>query len=209
MSEVVIKNAGSGDNAKVTSAGRLTVESVQEAIKDHACDSGIEQKYNINTGDITLTNATKTSVLYIKNNATNGDLVIDALIYNLGASTSGTGDVLIEVIRNPTAGDIVTNANAAQIGSGISANQNFGSNNVLTADVYKGASGETAFTDGSVSISTRSAANSGRIFISLGAVIIPQGASLGINYTPPTSNTSQKVQFAAACYLKTTEVGGR
>ena len=44
MSEVVIKNAGTGDIAKVTSSGRLKVETVSEEIKDQACDSGIEQK---------------------------------------------------------------------------------------------------------------------------------------------------------------------
>jgi hypothetical protein len=118
MSEVTIKNAGTGDIAKVTTAGRLKTETVTEDIKNHACDVGIEQKYNINTGDLTLTNATKTSVLYIKNDSTLGPLVVDALIYNLGASTSGTGDVLIEVIRNPTAGDIVTNANNVAVGTG-------------------------------------------------------------------------------------------
>jgi hypothetical protein len=209
MSEVVIKNAGSGDNAKVTTAGRLKVESVNEEITDHACDTGIEQKYNINTGDITLTSANKTSTLYVKYDGTEGDLVVTSLIYNLGSSTNGTGDVLIEVIRNPTAGDIVTNANNVAVGTGASANQNFGSANTLTADIYLGATGESVFTDGAVTVSTRSASNAGRIVISLGAVILPKGSSLGINYTPPSGNTSQKVQFAAACYVKTAAVGGR
>ncbi len=208
MSEVVIKNAGTGDNAKVTTAGRLKVEAVNEDIKDHACDNGIEQKYNINTGDVTLTSGAKTSMLYIKNNGTTGPLVVTSLIYNLGNTTGGSGDVLIEVLRNPTAGDIITNANDVAIGPGVSANQNFGSNNVLSANIYKGASGETPFTTGDVTISTRSASNTGRILISLGAVIIPQGSSIGVNYTPPSGNTSQIVQFAAAVYLKTSDVGG-
>lgn len=208
MSEVVIKNAGSGDTAKVTLGNRLSVDSVNEEISNHACDVGIEQKYNINTGDVTLTSGAKTSMLYIKNNGTSGPLVITALIYNLGASTGGSGDVLIEVIRNPTAGAIVSNANNVAVGVGVSANQNFGSNNIVTADIYKGASGESAFSDGDVTISTRSASSTGRILISLGAVILPQGASLGVNYTPPSGNTSQIVQFAAACYVKTTAVGG-
>ena len=191
------------DTAHVDVNNRLFVAGTTENLADHAAQTG--DKYNINTGDITLTNATETSVLYIKNTA-DDDLVITALIYNLGATTSGTGDVKINVIRNPTAGDIVTNANDVQVGPGASANQNFGSSKTLSGSFFKGATGETAFTDGAVTISTRSAANTGRIVISLGAVELPKGSSLGINYTPPTSNSSQICQFAAACYLKTTAV---
>jgi len=206
MSEVVIKNAGTGDIAKVNPQGYLKVTAVTEPLQDHACDTGIAQKYNINTGDITLTNATKTSVMYIKNTSTTGDLVITALIYNLGNSTGGSGDCKIDVIRNPTTGDIITNANNVLVGAGIEANQNFGSANILSGSFFKGASGETA-TNGSVTISTRSASNTGRIFVSLGSVTIPAGSALGIDYTPPTGNTSQIVQFAAACYLATEDVG--
>lgn len=207
MSEVVIKNAGTGDIAKVSNQGRLQTTSITEDIKDHASDTGIAQKYNINTGDITLTNATETSLLYVKNTSTAGDLVITAFIYNLGNSTGGSGDVKIDIIRNPTAGDIVTNANNVAVGPGVSANQNFGSANTLTGSFFKGASGETAFTDGAVSISTRSASFTGRLAIALGSVVIPAGSSIGINYTPPTGNTSQIVQIAAACYMATDLVG--
>jgi hypothetical protein len=207
MSEVVIKNAGTGDVAAVNSQGYLKVTAVTEDLKDHACDSDIAQKFNINTGDITLTNASETSVLYIKNTSTAGDLVLTALIYNLGNTTGGSGDVKIDVIRNPTAGDIVTNANNVAVGTGVSANQNFGSANILSGSFFKGASGESVFTDGAVTISTRSASNTGRIVVSLGAVTIPAGSSLGVNYTPPSGNTSQIVQFAAACFLGTENVG--
>ena len=34
-----------------------------------------------------------------------------ALIYNLGLSATGAGDVVIDVIRNPTVGAIITNEN--------------------------------------------------------------------------------------------------
>jgi len=205
MPEVSLKDGASGNIAKVTTNRRLQTASISSAQADHACDSGIEQKFNVNTGDITLTNAIETSVLFIKNTS-DDDFVITALIYNLGATTSGTGDVLLNIIRNPTAGGIVTNANDTEVGPGVSANQNFGSTNTLSGMFYKGATGEAVFSDGAVSILTRSASNTGRIVISLGAVVLPKGASLGVNYTPPASNTSQTCQFAAACYLRTTEV---
>jgi hypothetical protein len=205
MAEISIKDGSTGNIAKVDLNKRVHTAGVNEELRDHACDSTIAQKYNINTGDITLTNATKTSVLYVKNNSDN-DLVITALIYNLGASTSGTGDVLIDVLRNPTAGDIISNTNDCAVGPGVSANQNFGSTNTMTGLFYKGATGETALSGGAVTVSTRSASNTGRIVISLGAVILPKGSSLGVDYTPPTSNTSQIVQFAAACYVLTQTV---
>ena len=200
MSITIKDGTGSGRVAKVTSENRVETASITQADKDHAAD--LEDKYNINTGDITLTDANETTVLYIKNNETN-DLVITALIYNLGATTSGTGDVKIDVIRNPTAGDIVTDAVTSGV---IISNQNFGSSNTLTADVYKGDTADAVVTDGAVSISTRSASNTGRIVVSLGALVIPKGSSLAINYTPPTSNTSQITQWAAACFVKNFDV---
>ena len=199
MSIIIKDGTGTGKSAKVTSENRLETSSITQVDKDHAGDLG--DKYNINTGDITLTDANKTTVLYLKNNEAN-DIVVTALIYNLGATASGTGDIKIEVHRNPTTGDIVTNASAVEAVS----NQNFGSNKTLTADVYKGATADAAITDGDVSISTRSAANTGRIVVSLGSLVIPKGSSLAIDYTPPTSNTSQICQFAVACFIKSFDV---
>jgi len=205
MGEISIKNGSNGNIAKVDSNLRIHTAGVNEELRDHACDSSIAQKYNINTGDVTLTDANKTSMLFVKNTG-DDDLVITALIYNLGATSSGTGDAVIEVLRNPTAGDIVTNANDCQVGPGVSANQNFGSTNTLTGQFYKGATSEGVLSDGALTITTRSAANTGRIVIALGAVILPKGASIGVEYTPPASNTSQIVQFAAACYVLTAKV---
>jgi hypothetical protein len=205
MSEISIKDGATGNVAKVDSNLRVHTSGVNEGLADHACDSGIAEKYNINTGDLTLTDANKTSVLYIKNNG-DDDMVFTALIYNLGATASGTGDVVIEILRNPTAGDIITNANDCQVGSGVSANQNFGSTNTMTGLFYKGATSEGVFGDGAVTVVTRSASNTGRIIISLGAMILPKGSSIGINYTPPASNSSQICQFAAATYILTKKV---
>lgn len=199
MSVTIKDGTGSGNVAKVTSENRVEVAAITQAEKDHGAQLG--DKYNINTGDITLTDANKTTILYIKNNEDN-DLVINSFVYNLGATASGTGDVKIEVLRNPTTGDIVTNASAVEAVS----NQNFGSSDTLTADVYKGATADAAITDGAVSISTRSAANTGRIVISLGALVIPKGSSMAVDYTPPASNTSQIVQVAVACFVKNFDV---
>lgn len=199
MSFTIRDGIGSGKEAKVTSDNRLSTTAVTENEADTATSNGT--RYNLNTGTVTLTNATTTTLFYIQNTE-DKDLIITALIYNLGATTGGSGDVTIDIIRNPTAGDIITNANNIDINS----NQNFGSNRSLSANVYKGATGETAVSGGETTISTLSASNTGRIFISLGAMTLAKGNSLAVNYTPPTGNTSQGIQVAVPCYVKTFDV---
>jgi hypothetical protein len=204
MAEMEIKSGDSGDVAKVDSNKRLFVASVMQEEKDHACDSGIGEKYNVNTGDITLTDANQTDILYMKN--TGEDLVLTALIYNMGNSNvAAATNAKWQIYRNPTSGDIITNANDCQVGPGVSANQNFGSNNTLTGNFYKGATSEGLSSGGSVTISSLLSNNTGRVVISLGAVVLPKGTSMIASYTPPSGNTSQIVQCAAACYVRTSK----
>lgn len=151
--------------------------------------------YNINTGNITLTNATKTAVLYLKNTG-DKDLVIDKFFYILGASTGGAGNLFIEVVRNPTLGTIVSNATPVSI----NINRNFGSNNTITAQVYKGATGST-FTDGADALGTIATDNV-TIPIQAGVIVLKKGSSVGINITAPVGNTSMVTQFAMEVYEK-------
>lgn len=165
---------------------------------------------NINTGDITLTDATETSVLYIKNHET-CDFVITALIYNLGNSTGAASSAVnckFDILRNPVTGAIITNATPVLVPtSSVASNQNFGSANTYTIDCYKGATAEVPIVStGLITISTLSASNTGRTVVGLGAITLPKGSSLAINYTPPTGNSSQIVQFAIAGYVRTTAV---
>jgi hypothetical protein len=202
--DVTLRDSLTHQGCYIDTNQHLHTEAVTRGEKDQAALKG--WRFNINTGDITVTNATETSMLYVKNTG-DDDMVVDSLIYNLGATASGTGDVKIDVVRNPTAGGIITNANDVAVGPGVSANQNFGSTNTMTGLFYKGATGETLLSGGDgVTISTRSASNTGRILISLGATALPKGSAIGINYTPPTSNTSQIVQFAIACHVRNPKV---
>ncbi len=128
-------------------------------------------------------------------------MFLSALIYNLGVDINASGNSIIDVIRNPTAGDIVTNANAVDMNS----NQNYGSNKTLDANAYKGAQGESVVTDGAQSIQSIIANGTGRVVISLGALVLPQGSSLAVNYTPRPGNTGQTINVAAACFLQSLE----
>ena len=198
-----VDNGGKGPHrsAEVNSEARLLVSAVTSTEADHNADKG--NRWNINTGDITVTNATKLTLIYIKNTHATQPLFVTACVYNLGATTGGGGDVILTVVRNPaSASDIAANANDCDIIS----NQNYGNTGSFAGVAYKGAVGETVAPatgerDGD-SISTRSAANTGRIAIQLGAIVLTPGQSISLDYTPPVGNTSQVVQVALPCFFQ-------
>ena len=204
MPEFSQKDGATGNVQKIDKNLRAHTATVTEGEDDHSCVFG--QKFNINTGDITITNAVKLTTLYVENTSNIGDFVITALIYNLGTSTNGAGDCLVDVIRNPNStGAIQTSDNDVQSGIGEEANQNFGETHTLSGKFLKGAQGETVLAGGAETVLSRF--NSvGRKVVSLGAMHIPKGSKLSINYTPPASNTSQVVQFAIAGYMRTADV---
>lgn len=204
--DTFLRDPLTNDGMKISTLYRGQTDAVSIVEEDLATITG--RKYNINTGNITLTNATKTTVLYVKNTDQH-DMAIDLFVYNLGNASDGANiisgeNVVIDIIRNPTTGDIITNANDAAIGPGQSANGNFGSTNTMSGLFYKGASGETAV-NGDIHVTTISPVSSGRIALALGYIIIPQGFSIAIDYTPPTGNTSQTCQFALRTHIRTPE----
>lgn len=199
MSFTIKDGRGTGKEAAVTSDKRLSTSAITETESVLASSNGT--RFNINTGTITLTSAANTSLIYIANNEDN-DLILQSVIYLFGNSTGGSGDATIDVIRNPLTGGIITNANAVDI----NANYNFGSNRNLNALTYKGATGETLLSGGTTLLSTLLSNASGRVFISLDSIVLTKGSSVGVNYTPPTGNTSQGVQIAFAAYVKTFEI---
>jgi hypothetical protein len=194
MSLTLKDGTGSGNEVKVDSNNRAHTYSVTIAESNQANEDG--NAYNINTGDITLTNATETPVFYIKNNE-DADLHITAFALHAGSTTGGTTseDIKWTVVRNPTAGTIISNANDVDINS----NRNFGSSNTLLTNSYKGATGET-MTDGDNHIVIKST-NQSRVFATIDE-LIPKGSSIGIKCTPQTSNTSMTIYAAAICHLE-------
>lgn len=199
MSIFIEDGKGSGKSVGVNSNNELTTFSITEPVADRAAEEG--DRYNINTGYVTLNSAGASAMLYIKNNE-DDDLVITALIYNLGVSTNGSGTAQIDVYRNPTSGTIVSTATDVSANS----NQNFGSDKTLTGLFYAGAQSLTQ-TGGTFSIGSLASAPS-RTVVSLGSTILSKGKSLAVEITPPVANTSMKVNVAAACYLKTKAVVG-
>lgn len=195
MSTILQDGTGKGFTQKVDEKNRAWTYAVTTAIEEQASYDG--KAFNINTGLITLTNAsTKNAVMYVKNNE-DDDLVVVQLIYQTGASTSGTGNIIVDVLRNPTAGTIISGASAVEM----TGNRNFGSSRALLATSYKGATG-TTFTDGTKIFESILATATQRIAVVAGAIVIPKGGSIGINITTPASNSSMAVEFVIACYLR-------
>jgi hypothetical protein len=186
--------AGTGKRAKVNASNKLKTDSTTHS---QALDANIDgDAYNINTGIVTLTNATETPLLYLKNGE-DKDMVVEAVVIGVFDSSDGdsTANVTATFVRNPTAGTIVSGATAVDINS----NRNYGSANTLSNSLaYKGATGNT-MTDGDDHILVRITENS-RNFISINE-ILPKGTAIGVKIQPPTSNTSMGVYVAVICYL--------
>ena len=193
---ITIANGGDGPvvNVKVNERNELYVRSTSTQENLAATTRG--KSYNINTGTITLTDSVDTPVLYLKNNE-NPDLHIVAVAIGLGTETGGTATQSLEItiVRNPTAGTIVSNATAVAINS----NRNFGSSNVLLADAYKGATGST-MTDGIDHLFIY-AADFGRGFFEIDSVLT-KGDSIGVKINPTAGNSSLPLYCALICHLE-------
>ena len=132
---IIEDGKGTGFKAKVDGSYRLHTQSVSESEGVHAIELG--NGYNINTKNLSFTAAG--TLIYIKNNE-NVDLVIEAIAFGAGAgTTSDIGEITI--VRNPTAGDLITDETAIAINQ----NRNSGSNKTLDATVYAGKSGGSFF----------------------------------------------------------------
>jgi len=193
--EQIQDGTGRGYSAKVDANNRIHTDTVSTPREQNAASAG--NSFNVNTGIITLTNAsTKNAVMYLKNNE-DSDLVVVLMLFQTGASTGGSGNILVDVIRNPTTGTIVSGATSVEINQ----NKNFGSSRTLDATAYVGATGLT-FTNGSKIFESILATTTQRIPIETGGIVIPKGASIGINLTTSAGNTSMACEFALSCYLE-------
>jgi len=192
MPNTIKDGAGDGFSAKVNANNRLYTNSVQKSEAGEANTKG--NAYNLNTGVITLTNAVDTPIMYVKNNESQ-DLNITAIAVGLGPSTGGSGGIpKITIVRNPTAGTIVSGATAIDINS----NRNYSSSNSISVNAYKGATGNT-MTDGTDSLIFFQN-SSGRLFATIDEVL-PKGSSIGVKFDPQASNTSQDVYCALISHL--------
>lgn len=197
---MIIENGGGSPQAwaKVDVNNRLHVLSVSEGFNIEAALLG--DNYNINSGTITLTSANKTAVFYMKNLEDKPFVIEDILVIN-GVSTGGSGDLGVDILQNPTTGTIIDNAVDVQT----VVNRNFGKTSTsLDADVYRGIEGDTLTNGVLFADTTRTGA--GVVEFDADVIVLPKGASLGIEITPQAGNTSMTSKIAVVGYLVDTEV---
>jgi hypothetical protein len=187
MADIIKDGTGSGSVAKVDDNNRLHAEAIIATAQEWHAIQG--DGYNVTSDTINLTDANDSAILYLKNNEER-DVIVSGLFYQLGASTGGSGEAVIDVDLNPTAGTIISEATAATI-----TNRNAGSANTLSANAYKGAQGKTA-TGGALIFSSYGAGVSRVPLNDFGSIVLPKGKSMVVRVTPPGSNTSMNVQVA-------------
>lgn len=181
------------NSLSVDSRGRAQARSV--SLSEQSFDSLNGDAYNINTGNITLTNATETPVIYLKNTSETRALIINRVFLSLGASTGGSGNGFGKIYKNITGGTI-TSGTAFEAG-----NYNFGDAKTLDVDLRKGATGSTV-TGTASGIEFLFPAVSQRIVVPFESIVLPRGASLALSFTPPSGNTSIQIQAGLNVYLE-------
>lgn len=192
----MILNSGTGKNyaAEVDVSNKLATRGIMEPESVEATDLG--QSYNINTGTIGLTSSTASAVLYYKHNE-DTPFIVEAIAVGIGSAGTVTDSSVITLIKNPTAGTIVSGATAVDMNQ----NRNFAaSNTLLNSLAYKGAEGNT-FTDGDdVGIFYQS--SGGRLFAPIN-LELRKGNSIGIKVDTNTSAGTTNIYAALIAFLKT------
>ena len=197
---MMIENGvGDGKKARVDSNNQLHVFAVTEDEQNSAAEHGY--LFNVNTGIIALTGTSDSAVLYFKNNesAINGEsnIIITSLIFGLYTrSATITDTATATLIRNPTTGTIIDDANVASMIS----NSNFGSSNTLDDSlIYSASATGKTLTDGT---------DHAKVILTEGRTAAPElnidlskGSSLGVKVDLNTSGGAD-LYIAAVCYRK-------
>ena len=191
---MIIENGvGNGNTLFVDANNQAHVFAESETVIQDAVNKG--NAYNINTGFISLTStgSQDNAVLYIKNNESpvNGESAIslDTLIIGINNGGVHSQTPELNIIRNPTAGTIVSGASVADI----KLNRNFGSSNELDSIIYKGADGNT-FTDGTDYVKAFLSTNARNVLPI--DTLLEKGSSIGIEINAYLSSGTAKVYVA-------------
>ena len=188
MSEAIKDGTGNGFLCAVSNDNKLRTRAITETETEHSTELG--NSYNINTGEISIT--ADSAVLYFYNGEEQ-DIFIDAIA--VGVTDGSASDIQkVKVIRNPTAGTIVSGAAVVAMNS----NSNFGSAKSLSnSAAYKGASGST-FTDGTDHALIYMTDN-GRLYANL-PTLVPKGSAIGIEIDVSLSSGAVTIYAALLCH---------
>jgi hypothetical protein len=178
-----------GNNQKlvdVSDEHRLLVDAVSFAGIEHVSEVE-EQGYYLASDFIDLTTTTSfNGVFYVKNNS-------DTELHIFNFRTCGTVTQQWKLIKNPTAGTLISDANP-----GTNENLNFKSTNTLTADVYGASGNAKTVTNGKQTAQLIN--NAGHSIHELqGSIILGKGNSLAMTCKPGAAGI---VCVSLLCYLE-------
>jgi len=201
--DIRVKNAGAGSDIgmHVDQNNQGHVFATDRTVIQDAVSKG--NAYNINTGWIGLTSSTASAVMFFKNDEApvNGEstFVVDAIVVAIdGAGTTTSGDPAdITIVRNPTAGTIVTNAVAVDMKQ----NRNFGSSNTLSSTTltYKGVEGDTFIDGDDIALFALNQGNRGYFDVNME---LPKGSSIGVKIDTQTTAGTTSVYVAIIGHRK-------
>lgn len=194
MPDTIRDGTGAGYLSKVDSEGRLHTDAVTRTELQLSANFG--KTWNIGTGNLTLTEATSSAVMYLKNTGIR-NLHIDLYVVLAKASTGGSGDLIVEILRNPTGGSILDTPTSIT-----PTNMNFGSAGAPVADIYSGVEGDTLTGEEDILRSKTTADN--RLLLGI-FTVLPSGSSVGIRLTPPAGNTSMDVETVIEVFEEVVE----
>lgn len=190
MNIIIEDGTGSGNRAKVDSNNRFHTQAVSETVNIDAIQKG--RSYNISTGLISITG--DASLVYLKNNEDN-DYLLEAVAIGSFEGITYSDDPYIEIIANPTGGDIISDATAVSINQ----NRNFGSSRALAADVFKGKVGGTI--TGGTDAAILHVQGGSRFFYTVN-LLIPKGSSMAVKLTANITSGSANYYCALIGFLK-------
>jgi hypothetical protein len=181
-----------GNRVHVSDDGRLQTRAV--TITEQAQKSLLGDAYNINTGEMTLTDDLQTPIFYFKNETENDSLIIPRVFFVFLESTGGAGKARACIKANITGGTILSAPDLAPT------NFNFGSSKIPGTTLKLGASGLTEV-GGSVGPEFLFTSDNQRQTVPFEAIILPRGASMTVTFTPPVGNTSMVLEAGANFYI--------
>jgi len=172
MSTIIEDGTGTGKKLAINGRNEAKTFAVTESESQAATLLGFS--HNINTGDIISLTAGDASILYFKNDE-DVDIVIEKVCVGIRGFTGLTDRAVVTIIRNPTAGDIISDATAVSMNQ----NRNFGSSKSLksTTLTYKGKAAGT-ITGGNDIIQRYLTDNTS--FCELSNIELPRGSAIGI-----------------------------
>jgi len=191
---VIEDGKGTGTKAGVDNNNLLETHAYTEDYKEYILENN-GTAFNINTGLITLTSASISSVLYMENTGEE-NMIVPKLIYLMGNSTGGSGDIIISIYKNITAGTIIDGASDVEMLH----SRNLGISAPPEGNIYKGAEGNTG-TGGTKIISTIVSGPT-KVIIDVGNIVMPRGKNICVELTPQTGNTSMGMMVVAEMWIR-------